>query len=199
MPDDTVRTKAPSASGTPDRIEMQVRRVDDLFQAFDPAPMRERRIAREADTYVRDRAEELKGSNPIMLSICLPEGESSCCHAVQEAFRTHFARAAHQHKCLLSNHFRVAWQTFFVAVVIAVALVYLSRSIADVAKLNLMAKVADGLSIAVWVVLWRPFEMLIHDWRPIDREYRLYRRLAGIGVESIAGGCPIVPSEERQA
>lgn len=199
MPDDTVRTKAPSASGTPDRIEMQVRRVDDLFQAFDPAPMRERRIAREADTYVRDRAEELKGSKPIMLSICLPEGESGCCHAVQDAFRTHFAHAAREHKSLLRDHFRIAWQTFFVAVVIAVALVYLSQSIADVAKTALMNKIANGLSIAVWVVLWRPFEMLIHDWRPIDREYRLYRRLASIGVESIAKGQPSDQGEGKTA
>ena len=50
-----------------------------------------------------------------------------------------------------------------------------------------MNKVANGLSIAVWVVLWRPFEMIIHDWRPLDREYRLYRRLERVEVESIAG------------
>lgn len=197
MPDDTPRTMVTSGSGTIDRIEMRVRHVDDLFLAFDPAPMRERRIAPEADTYVRDRAEELKGNNPIMLSICLPEGESGCCQAVQDAFRTHFAHAALQHKSLLLGHFRVAWQTFVVAVVIAVALVYLSQSIADIAKTALMNKIANGLSIAVWVLLWRPFEMLIHDWRPIDREYRLYRRLAGIGVESIAGGNPVVHGEER--
>ncbi len=199
MPDDTPRTKFTPGIGTIDRIEMRVRHVDDLFQAFDPAPMRERRIAPEADTYVRDQAEELKGNNPIMLSICLPESESSCCHAVQDAFRTHFARAANEHKSLLRDHFRIAWQTFFVAVVIAVALVYLSQSIADIAETALMNKIANGLSIAVWVVLWRPFEMLIHDWRPIDREYRLYRRLAGIGVESVAGAIPSLQDEGRKA
>lgn len=199
MPDDRPPTRIAPGSVSTDWIEMQVRRVDDLFQAFDPAPMRERRIAREADAYVRDRAEELKGHNTIMLSICLPEGESGCCHAVQDAFRTHFAHAAREHRSLLRDHFRIAWQTFFVAVVIAVALVYLSQSIADIAETALMNKIANGLSIAVWVVLWRPFEMLIHDWRPIDREYRLYRRLAGIGVESIAKGQPSDQGEGKTA
>lgn len=69
---------------------------------------------------------------------------------------------------------------------IAVAAVYLSQYIAGIAETALLNKIASGLSIAVWVVLWRPFEMLIHDWHPLDREYRLYRRLEGIEVESIA-------------
>jgi chromate transport protein ChrA len=87
---------------------------------------------------------------------------------------------------MLRQHFSFAWRTFFFAVVAAVVLVYLSQYIAGISELAVMNKIANGLSIAVWVVLWRPFEMLIHDWRPLDREYRLYRRLEGIQVESIA-------------
>jgi len=170
-----------------ERIEIQVRQVDDLFQSFDPAPMEQRRVAFGADAYISERAAEMPESHPFRLTIRLPEGESRCCQAVQQAFRTHFASAATNRKSLLRNHFRVAWQTFFVAVVVAIALVYLSQSIADVSESVLLNKIANGLSIAVWVVLWRPFEMLIHDWRPLDREYRLYRRLEGIEVESIAG------------
>lgn len=169
-----------------DRIEIQVRQVDDLFQPFDPAPMQERRVALEADAYICERAAEMGGIHPLLLTIRLPKGEGHCIEAVQQAFRRHFGQAASKRKSMLRNHFRASWQTFFVAVVIAVVLVYLSQYIADIAQTALLNKISSGLSIAVWVVLWRPFEMIIHDWRPLDREYRLYRRLEGIEVESIA-------------
>lgn len=168
-------------------IEVQVRQVEDLFQPFDPAPMHSRRVAHEADAFITERAEEIPQSNPIRLTIRLPVGESRCCDAVQQAFRKHFSSAASKRKIMLRQHFTFAWRTFFFAVLAAVLLVYLSQYIASVSELVVMNKIANGLSIAVWVVLWRPFEMLIHDWRPLGREYRLYRRLEKIQVESIAG------------
>ena len=180
------QTGSPPPRNGVERIEIQVRRVDDLFQSFDPAPMERRRVAVGADAYVSERASEMPESRSFRLSIRLPEGESGCCQAVERAFQSHFASAATKLKSSLRNHFRVAWKTFFAAVVIALALVFLSQAIAGIAETPLVNKIANGLSIAVWVVLWRPFEMLIHDWRPIDRAYRLYRRLEGIEVECVA-------------
>lgn len=168
-------------------IEVQVRQVEDLFQPFDPSPMHIRRVAHEADAFITELAAEDSQSHPIRLIIRLPAGESRCCEAVQQAFRRHFSSAAEKRKVRLRKHFSFAWRTFFFAVLAAVVLVYLSQYIAGISELAVMNKIANGLSIAVWVVLWRPFEMLIHDWRPLDREYRLYRRLEGIQVESIAG------------
>jgi hypothetical protein len=167
-------------------IEVKVQQVDDLFQPFDPAPMHLRSVAHEADAFITERAAEFPPTHPIRLTIRLPAGESRCCEAVQQAFRKHFSSAAEKRKVMLRQHFSFAWRTFFFAVVAAVVLVYLSQYIAGISELAVMNKIANGLSIAVWVVLWRPFEMLIHDWRPLDREYRLYRRLEGIQVESIA-------------
>lgn len=170
-----------------DGIEILVRQVDELFQSFDPAPMHDRRVSHEADAYITERAAEMPHTHPFRLTIRLPAGESRCCDAVQQAFRKHFSSAADKRKAMLREHFSVAWRTFFFAVLAAVALVYLSQYIAGVSETAVMNKIANGLSIAVWVVLWRPFEMLIHDWRPLGREHRLYRRLEGIQVESVAG------------
>lgn len=166
------------------RIEIQVRQVDDLFQPFDPAPMHERRVSEEVDAYISERAAEMGEAHLLRLIVRLPEGEGHCNEAVQHAFRRHFGQAASKRKALLRNHFRVAWQKFVIAIVIALVLVYLSQYIAAIAQTALLTKISNGLSIAVWVVLWRPFEMIIHDWHPLDREYRLYRRLEGIEVES---------------
>ncbi len=190
-----MQAKSPRVEGSPaasssGRIEIRVQHVDDLFQSFDPAPMEERRIAVEADAYISERAAELSDAHPFRLLIQLPAGESHCSDAVQRAFRTHFATAAKIRKSMIRQHFRASWRTFFMAVLAAIMLVTLSQAIAAASEAALMNKFANGLSIAVWVVLWRPFEMLIHDWRPMDREYRLYRRLEGIEVESMVDSEP---------
>ena len=186
MQDHPQKLVGPSRSQAAGRIEIQVRQVDDLFQPFDPAPMHERRVAVDADAYISERAAELGETHPLLLCIRLPAGEGRCTEAVQQAFRRHFGQAANKRKSMLRSHFRAALRKFGVAIVISVALVYLSQYIADIAETAFLNKIASGLSIAVWVVLWRPFEMLIHDWHPLDREYRLYRRLEDIEVESIA-------------
>ncbi len=168
-------------------IEIQVRQVDELFEPFDPSPMQRRRVAAAAERYITDRAAESPPTRVLHLTIRLPAGQSSCCEAVQHAFRSHFASAASSKRAELRRHFSVSWRTFFFAVIAAVALVYLSQSIAGASEIAVMNKIANGLSIAVWVVLWRPFEMLIHDWRPLGRQHRLYQRLERIQVTCVAG------------
>lgn len=168
-------------------IEVQVRQVEDLFQPFDPSPMPTRRIATEADAYIKARAAELSRSQSLRLKIRLPVGESRCCESVQQAFRTHFSTAAERRKEMLRDHFAMAWRTLFFSFIAALAIAYFSRYVEGASETAMMTKIAKGVSIAAWVFLWRPFEMLIHDWRPLGREYRLYRRLEKIQVESVAG------------
>ncbi len=191
-----MQENSPRVEGSPgadrsDRIEIQVRRVDDLFQSFDPAPMERRRISAEADAYISERAAEMSDVFPVRLTIRVPAGENGCCDAVQRAFRTHFATAAKARKSMIREHLKASWRIFFTALAAAIVLVTLSRAIAEISDTTLMRKIAGVLSIAVWVVLWRPFEMLIHDWRPMGREYRLYRKLERIEVESIADLPPL--------
>jgi hypothetical protein len=41
----------------------------------------------------------------------------------------------------------------------------------------------ESLIIFAWVANWRPTEIFLYEWWPINRRRRLYRRLAAAKVE----------------
>lgn len=43
----------------------------------------------------------------------------------------------------------------------------------------------ESLSIAGWVAMWRPMELLLYDWWPIRAEVRLLQRLATMPVRVV--------------
>ncbi len=163
-------------------IEIRPAHVESLFQSFDPSPTARRALSTEAVTYVVDRVTD-PSSNPIeQLRIVLPASEAGSCGAVQEAFQRHFAAAASRRKCLLQKHFRSGWLLLLKGVGLALILVTLSQVIAAVSDSALLARIADGISIVVWVILWRPVDTLIYDWRPLREDLRMYQRLADIEI-----------------
>ena len=69
---------------------------------------------------------------------------------------------------------------FLTGVVVAVALVGAAQFLAEISELRVVRTVATGISIVVWVILWRPAETLIYDWRPLrDARVRCERLAAG--------------------
>jgi hypothetical protein len=41
----------------------------------------------------------------------------------------------------------------------------------------------ESLILFAWVANWRPIEIFLYEWWPIDRRRHLYRRLAAAKVE----------------
>jgi hypothetical protein len=173
----------PNSPGDAD-IVLRVDSVDQLFQRFDPAPMEHRRVSDEADAYITARTRELGHAENLRVRILVPPGQESCCAAIQQAFRAHFSAAADKAAKQLRAHFITSSKILLICLAFALALVFLSKAIADWSDTTLMRKVASTLSIAVWVTLWRPIEMLLHDWRPIKARLNISRRLESVAVES---------------
>ena len=45
--------------------------------------------------------------------------------------------------------------------------------------------VAEGLTIAGWVAMWRPMQIYLYDWWPLRRRRRHFERLAEMSVEVV--------------
>jgi len=174
-----------ASSGGESVIKIRVDRVDQLFQCFDPAPMDQRSVSAEADAYITERAGELPATDRVRLRILVPPGERSCCESVQEAFRRHFSSAAETTAVRLRNHFVMSVRILLISLAVASALVLASQAIADWSETRVARKVASTLSIMVWVALWKPIEMLLHDWRPIKAKLKVYRKLESVKVETL--------------
>ncbi|MBX3387361.1 MAG: hypothetical protein KF768_12395 [Phycisphaeraceae bacterium] len=159
-------------------IQIQTNDVDAIFQRLDPSPLAGRCISRETDAYVVDRVRDMPGDWPVTLHVVLPASEAACCADVQEAFRAHYAASAARERRALRRHFREAGTMLLKGAIFAVILITIAKVIASLSDSLLMEKIAGGLSLIVWVSLWRPVDMLIYEWRPIMNRAQLLDRLA---------------------
>lgn len=75
----------------------------------------------------------------------------------------------------------------FGALGVALVLVVVSQFIAEVSELRVVRTLANGMSIVIWVTLWRPVESLVYDWRPDKESLRLCDRLTNARVELCSG------------
>lgn len=173
-----------AATGEQDNptIELHADTVDALFHPFDRSSLSRRTVATEADAYVVDRVADLPEDSRVSLRVLLPSGEEARCGDVEEAFRRHYAACAARERRLLKRHFREAGFMLLKGAIFALILISVAKSIASISDSLLLGKIADGLSLIVWVSLWRPVDMLIYEWRPIMEEVKLRGRLARVNI-----------------
>lgn len=163
-------------------VVLRTTELSAIFHPFDPAPLETRTVSDVADEYILNAFADLDNPSSVTMRIQLPPGDSTCCREVQEAFRKHFRESAAECRSELRDHFRDAIRSLGVSLVFALVVVFLAQWIADLAESRLLDKVASGLSLAAWVSLWKPTEMLIHDWRPLRRTLRMREQLMAMNV-----------------
>lgn len=67
----------------------------------------------------------------------------------------------------------------------ALVLIGIANLVAQIADTILVSKIVSGLSLIVWVSLWKPVDMLLYEWRPIMDEVKLHDRLDGCDVTCV--------------
>lgn len=178
MPD-SVRLHSMTSGGV---VEVRAESACGLFSSFDPAPMAGRRLSPEVDSYILGCVKEIDGAGAVGLRIALPEGEAGFCDDVREAFCRHYAASAANRRAELRQHFKDAGVMLLKGVCFALVLIGIANLVAQIADTILISKIVSGLSLIVWVSLWKPVDMLLYEWRPIMDEVKLLDRLDGCEV-----------------
>ncbi len=174
-------TSVPSAKDAA-TLEVGVTRIQDLFETFDRAPLEHRRLSSDLTQYLCERFDAMPRNSRLCLRINLPPEAMAHESSIRSAFRSHFERTAVESTLQLRRHFARGFRMLLVALVCAVGLVVLMRLIAEIAHSRVIDNVVSILSIVVWVLVWRPIESLLHDWRPIRGKAMFNQRLATIEV-----------------
>jgi hypothetical protein len=69
---EAIGSSIPGTPGQPNKIEINLNRLPQLFNSFDPSPFHERDLDRDAEDYIIGSAEELSRQHPLSLVIHLP-------------------------------------------------------------------------------------------------------------------------------
>lgn len=149
----------------------------DLFRTPDIDPYSEwyqPYSLRPAIEYVEARVGDGLLIDHLELTICLPQGSVE--EDTQQSIRTAIdrycdARLVTVHEESRRNNWR-GWMMLLIALIVVNAILFVAHRLDD-AGFETLSVVAEGLSIAAWLLLWHPLEALVFNrW-----DYRLDRRV----------------------
>lgn len=174
-------------------VDVKVNHIDQLFDSRDPAPFRARDLDSNLDEYLRDASEDLAAHPGFRVVFWFrepcPPGE------LEQAFRAHFEDALERIRRQRRRHRRAGQVSLLLGILLIIAMLSLAQLLLTLALAlgSLGAALREGLVILMWVVLWRPVEVLIYDWIPVRHERKIVSRLLEAKIDIRVGEGPAVP------
>jgi len=183
-PDTAQRKSAPRG-----RIEMNLLALDQLFNSMDPTPFTRRDLDRNAEEFIVGWAHEFPMSEPLLLRIHLKEWPAEDPTAViGEAIHNYFAYRAKIRRLELRRLFKQARASLLIGLCCLAVCLFATQYLSAIGSNTWSAVLQQSLTIAGWVAMWRPMQLLLHDWWPVRHQARILEKLATMPVEVLRGG-----------
>ncbi|MEQ1607653.1 MAG: hypothetical protein ABL956_01570 [Hyphomonadaceae bacterium] len=169
-------------------IELQVDRLEYLFDPFDPFPTPTRDLSRGAEDFIVGWARELPQNAAIRLRLHLRDEEASTTDvaALKGAISRHFTYKADRVNGDQKELLAIGRLALLIGIcVLGVCMVVRQIVLSVLPGSSMSGVVGEGLVIVGWVANWRPIEIFLYDWWPMSRKRRLYERLAIAELEIV--------------
>jgi hypothetical protein len=166
-------------------IKVHVGELNQLFNAMDPAPFRERDLDPNAEAFIVDWARELHHDRPLALVVHLDRqaGTEDAAAILKDAVREFFKQRALATRRRLRQLFKVGRRSLVIGLVVVAASVLMGNLLAEALNESRLGVVLrESLLIGGWVAMWRPIEVFLYEWWPIRAEARLHDRLSAMPV-----------------
>ncbi len=163
---------------TPGRIELRLKRLDQLFESYDPAPFHEKDLDRDAEEFIVSWAREYPPSTPLLFVLHLPADQRPLQPeaTVREAVANYFTYRAD----LTRLELRRLLQQGRISLIVGILFLAVCTIARELVAWQILQ---EGLLIVGWVAMWRPLELLLYDWWPIARRRRNFENLARMQVQ----------------
>jgi len=181
--------KKPARHDPVRHLALRVREVAQLFHSMDPTPFLNKDLDPEAERFIESWASEFSPASQFHITIHLEQwpADGDPLEMLSGAIRNHFVYKAERTRSDL-KHF--LWQGR-VSLLIGIVFVSLCLLAADaIDKLGSHGSISiarESLTIVGWVAMWRPMQIFLYDWWPLQRQIRLYEKLGSAQVQVIQG------------
>ena len=172
------------------RIEMKLRTVSQLFHTLDPSPFREKDLAKDAEDYIVDQAEELPNGIQIDIILHLPAEELSQSSAIDiaSAVKEYFNLRSHNTSREMRELFRTGRLSLLVGLIVLSSCLLLGWLFARKLDEGPFPDILrESFLILGWVAIWKPSEIFLYAWPPLVRRRKLFRRLSRANVRVEVG------------
>ena len=172
-------TETPSVSGL---IELRLSNVGQLFNTMDPSPFHERDLDHDAEEFILSWAREHEKDSDLRIRVVLRQPEDAeAARLVRESIQHYFAYRARIARRDLEELFREGRISLLIGLLFLGSTLILRDLIASGPSLRDFVR--EGLTICGWVGLWKPIDIHLYRWWPLQAHGRLLKRLSACPVE----------------
>jgi hypothetical protein len=166
-------------------IEVRVKSSQQLFDARDPAPFRERDLDDDFVDYIISSVREFPISSPLKIVIHVEESETTSLpkDSIREAIRSFFAYKIDFQRGDLKSFMKRAQFFLLIGLVVLISCIGLAQSLTVPTPPGAIGILREGIVIFGWVSIWKPIELILFDWYPLFEKLRLYKKLLGTEIE----------------
>lgn len=176
-----------SASGAEDSrlqvVQLGVADPATLFHRLDASPAGERTLARDVEEWLFEQVRDLDPEQGLRM-VVLVEGERTDEDdaLLASSLRAAFARQLARQTRALHQQRKTAWTGLGVGLGTFAALLLLKTWLGTLESFpgQLLERFIE---VGAWVVLWRPFDVMLFEQAPLRRSTRAWSRLCAAAVE----------------
>jgi len=171
-------------------LEVHVAELRQLFNAIDPAPIRERDLDPRIEEFIVDWGRELPRDMPpaLLVRLAQPDDAPEVVGLVRDAVHGFFTGRAIAARRRLRRLFQSGRTSLAIGFAVLVLFTIAAQLIGGRSNVEGFGRVLqESLAIGGWVAMWRPLQIFLYDWWPIRADARVFERLAAMPVRVTTG------------
>ena len=165
-------------------IEIHVSELSLLFNALDPSPLPVKDLDPKAEEFSVGWARSLPRDAQLAIQVDVDRpGVSDHVALVRDGIHEFFRQRSLSASRRLNQLFRVGRTSLLIGVVFLTVAVTLAGLVdRALGASQISALIRESMVIGGWVAMWRPLEIFLYDWWPIQAERKLFDRLSAAPV-----------------
>jgi len=152
--------------------------IQGYFNPHDPAPIYKRQLNHHFGLYIMDNVALFKRYDVIFYKFkYVNEIDKQYAEPMMYAIRRHFNELK-EHKIKNFEKYKRRNIGMLIASTVIVMLFHILLPLVLTSETGISAAVRNSLDIFSWVILWRPIDELVFNWKPHLEEINLFDKLA---------------------
>ena len=171
------------------RLALRVRELAQLFNSMDPTPFLNKDLDPAANDFIETWASEFASGSRFHITIHLEQwpSDGDPTEILTGAIHNHFAYKAELTRSALNHLLRQGRVSMVIGIVFVTACLLAADAIEKLGPHTGSSIARESLTIVGWVAMWRPLQIFLYDWWPLQRQIRLYQKLSSAHIQVIQG------------
>lgn len=165
-------------------IEIKIKKVNQLFNSFDPSPFLEKDLDDNAFEYIVNAVEEHPLNVKQIIVIHLPKRELRKIpeQEIKKAIHHHFNYRKKLAEKNVKHNIQEGQLSFLIGIIFLALCLFISNWISSNFNTLFSNILVEGLTISGWVAMWKPISNILYDWWPINKKRKIYEKISNMDI-----------------